>query len=156
MGYEFHTVRRTVPLAFKVSEKELSMIKSAQMRRGHGHVTHYVRELIWEDGPVMAAPSLVAAAVKERWPQQSLDIATLKVSTFPRNWDAVHTRLCQMVRAAMVLAPDEVPQWALQFNVPVNTNAETNEPTEDAAPASESKPKKGAMGRAKRRSGGTK
>ncbi|MBK9258870.1 MAG: hypothetical protein IPM54_03430 [Polyangiaceae bacterium] len=139
------------------------MIKSAQMRRGHDHVTHYVRELIWEDGPVMAAPTLVAAAVKERWPQQSLDIATLKVSAFPRNWEAVHARLCQMVRAAMVFAPDEVPAWALQFNIPVNTNAEvaeTNEPedvgTADVAPASESKPKKGAIGRAKRRSGGTK
>jgi len=156
MGYEFHTVRRTVPLAIKVSDTELEMLKSAQMRRGLGHVTHYVRDLIWEDGSVMASPALVAAAVKERWPQQSLDLAVLKVSAYPRNWAALHGRLCQMVRAAIILAPDEVPTWALQFNIPVNTNAvEANEAME-ATPASESKPKKGAIVRVKRRSGGTK
>lgn len=171
MGFEFHPVRRTVALAFKVSDIEFAMITSAQHRRGYEHVTHYIRELVWNDGASMAEPKFVAAAIKERWPQQSLEfVNTMKVSAVPRNWDAEYNRLCGMVRAAMILTPSDVPAWAAPFNVPTNTNVgtvEANELTNETAPASESKPKTGAkpspiglakerVGRLKRRSGGTK
>lgn len=152
MGYDFHTVRRSIQVSLKLSNTELQMVTSAQHRRGYEHCTHYLRQLVWEDGASMAEPKLFEAATKERWPQQDLDF-DLRVGAVPRNWDAEYKRLCGMVRAAMVLTPDLVPTWALQFNV-----APENAAAADAPPASEAKPKKGVkpIVRAKRRSSGTK
>lgn len=135
MGYEFHAVRRTNALSLKLSDAELAMVLSAQHRRGFEHNVHYLRQLVWEDGASMAEPKFVEAATKERWPQQSLDFG-MKVSAAPRSWDAEYRRLCGMVRAALVLTPELVPSWALQFNVPVIPDAG------ELAPASESKPRK--------------
>lgn len=162
MGYDFHTVRRKNALSLKLSDTEFAMVLSAQHRRGFEHNVHYLRQLVWEDGASMAEPKFVAAATKERWPQQSLDFG-MKISAVPRNWEAEYRRLCGMVRAALVLTPELVPDWALQFNVPAGAEPAANE----TSPASESKPKKiarmaspgvakDANVRVKRRSGGTK
>jgi hypothetical protein len=169
MGYDFHTVRRTKALSIKLSDIEMAMVLSAQHRRGFEHHVHYLRDLLWEDGAVMAEPKFVLAAIKERWPQQTMEfIGAQKMAAIPRNWNGEYERLCKMVRAAMVFAPQEVPEWALQFNVPLNTNSapvDVGEPPSEPAPASEAKPKKGAKAalangrgdrRVKRRSAGMK